>query len=857
MNSRTFHNIIQVIMESKSPGFGFVDDMIEYLTVNSVITGVRRAAVVWHLSYDGKSTNEYVVYAQNDAFNIRGINYKRIYDLTEPLFPSSPNINMIVDNRFFWMDRFAIIPIYNYLNQDELLNIIGWVILVFEEANPSLSKDQILLLNTILNNKEPIIFQNEKVIDAFGCFQKSKSAEINSVDDRFSEIISAMQELSFDNNFERNSGLRYYSFWKLNDNSDIGKGPLIKEFSWNTYSDKGHTKTHRLLKNSDLHYVNDYIQSVKDDIRSGETDTPIGYFNFNQIKSSLSDEEYFKQLGLNERTCTVIVLPLYSEFGIKSTEICCLYVSNIFNTPFLSKRFLAQYMDKMMGSIVSRNQIVESKLVDSLMQQYGFYENPQAFYKKASELISQYNSAEDCLIYMFDEREELLNVTEETANDPSGQPRNALIGQHHIYLPTKYIQDSQFVERLRVCQMLDDGNFYCQIYQEPQSSNLVKSYLFLLIRSRDSLKEIGLLILINKKSKNDVPCALFNNALVIDNLNVTELSASFLFQFDIWNKAISNRNYLLKKLRHEIPSCTHVIENNGNKIKRDLEKKQPLPPHISNYLNELSLANDRVKILSEFFSTVDFDDSRFAEDRIQYDLAQMFRSQIDNFRTEGYKRGVDVYFIVEDDCPFLYVSNFFVMAIRNIISNAVKYAAPGSCVHVHAYSDKIEISDAGVGIHDDELDLIFKEGYRGREVIDVEQRGMGYGLFLSKRVFNAHNSEISVLSRPLYEENVYAELSIARFISGMTPKERDEFIFRTTIPAERNTALTFYDKIKKLKPQDYDARFINTEKNILLKWMDYEEKNGSVFFEMINAFFLKPVNEVTFTILLNEENSAF
>ena len=857
MNSRSFQEIIKVILESKSPGFGFVDDMIEYLTVNSVMTGVRKAAVVWHLSYDGKSTNEYVVYAQNDAFNIRGINYKRIYDIKEPLFPTAQNINMIVDNRFPWMDRFAILPIYNYLNQDELLNIIGWVILVFEDYTPLIDQEQLLFLNTILNNKEPNIFQNEKVIDAFGCFQKSQSAEINSVDDRFSEIISAMQELSFDNSFERNSGLRYYSFWKLNNNKDIDKAPLIKEFSWNTYSDKGHTKTHRLLKNSDSHYVNDYIMSVKEDIRSGETDMPIGYFDFNQIRSSLSDLDYFKQLGLNERTCTVIVLPLYSEFGIKSTEICCLYVSNIFNTPFLSKRFLSQYMDKMMGSIVSRNQIVESKLVDSLMHQYGFFENPQAFYKKASELISQYNSAEDCLIYLFNEREELLNVTEETVNDPSGLPRNALIGRHHIYLPTKYIQDSQFVERLRTCEMLDDGNLYCQIYQEPQSSHLVKSYLFLLISSRDSLNEIGLLILINKKTKNNVPCAIFNNALVIDNLNVTELSASFLVQFDIWNKAINNRNYLLKKLRHEIPSCTHVIENNGNKIKRDLEKKLPLPTHITNYINELTLANDRVKILSEFFSTVDFDDSRFAEDKINYDLVQMFRNQIDSFRTEGYKRGIDVFFIVEDDCPLLYVSNFFIMAIRNIISNAVKYAAPGSCVHVHAYNDRIEISDAGVGIHDDELDLIFKEGYRGREVADVEQRGMGYGLFLSKRVFNAHNSEISVLSRPLYEENVYAELSLAWFINRMTTKERDEFIFRTTIPAERNTVLSFYNKIKKLKPQDYDARFVNAEKDILLKWMDYEENNGSVFFEMINTFFLKPVSEVTFTILLNEENSAF
>lgn len=856
MDSESFEKIIQVILESKAPGFGFVDELIEFLTVNSADTEVRKAAVVWHLAYDGNNTKEYVVYAQNDAFNIRGINYSRIYNIEDPLFPSSPSINMIVDNRFPWRDRFAIIPIYKYQRRAELLNIIGWVILVFENVTPLFSDEQFCILNMLLNRKEPNIFQNENTINAFGCFNEAKSSEINSIDDRFSEIISAMQKLSFSDGAGIQSGLRYYSFWKINDNHEIGESPLIKEFCWNTFSDKCHSNTHRLLWITEAHYVNDYVSTIKDGVKHGEADVSIGYFDFDQIKNSLNDETFFRKLGLNENTCTVIVLPLNSEFGIKSTEICCLYVSNIFNTPFLSKRFLSQYMDKMVGSIVSRNQIVESKLVDALMQQYGFFENPQAFYKKAAELISKYNSAEDCLLYLFNEREELLYVLEENPNDPSGLPRNALLGKHHIHLPAKYLQDSAFVEKLRECNMLDDNNYYCQISQNPQSAYFVKSHLLLLIRSHDRNKVAGMLILANKKANNDVPCAFFNNALVVDNLNVTDLSASFLFQFDIWNKAISNRNYLLKKLRHEIPSCTHVIENNRNKIKRDLVKKLPLPQHISNYLNELSLANDRVKILSEFFSTVDFDDSRFAEDKMNYDISMMFRNQVDSFRTEGYKRGIDVYFIVEDNCPILFVSNFFIMALRNIISNAVKYAAPGSCVYIHAFPDRIEVSDAGVGIHDDEMDLIFKEGYRGRDVSDIEQRGMGYGLFLSKRVFEAHNCELTVLSKPLYDENIYAELSVGKYINSLSPKQKDDFIFRTTIPAERDTALSIYDKIKRLKPHDYDNRFINTERDIILRWMDYEEKNGAVFLEMNDTFFLKPISEVTFTIKLYEEDFA-
>jgi signal transduction histidine kinase len=86
----------------------------------------------------------------------------------------------------------------------------------------------------------------------------------------------------------------------------------------------------------------------------------------------------------------------------------------------------------------------------------------------------------------------------------------------------------------------------------------------------------------------------------------------------------------------------------------------------------------------------------------------------------------------------------------NLISNAVKYA-PGSPIQValdkHDRQALIEVRDAGPGIAPEHLKNLFKRFYRAPSN-NVTVRGTGLGLFICRRIIQAHGGEISAESEP-------------------------------------------------------------------------------------------------------------
>lgn len=84
----------------------------------------------------------------------------------------------------------------------------------------------------------------------------------------------------------------------------------------------------------------------------------------------------------------------------------------------------------------------------------------------------------------------------------------------------------------------------------------------------------------------------------------------------------------------------------------------------------------------------------------------------------------------------------------NLISNAAKYAS-SSPVNIRVYREtngiSIDIRDRGPGIPQHDLDKIFERFYRSDAHADIPQ-GSGLGLFISKKIIEAHNGEISATS---------------------------------------------------------------------------------------------------------------
>ncbi len=107
------------------------------------------------------------------------------------------------------------------------------------------------------------------------------------------------------------------------------------------------------------------------------------------------------------------------------------------------------------------------------------------------------------------------------------------------------------------------------------------------------------------------------------------------------------------------------------------------------------------------------------------------------------------------------VHHELVRALRSLISNALKFAPPGSTVSVHAEtiddglenSDaggvpavRITVSDTGPGIAPDELPFVFDRFYRTPDAEAAQTPGVGLGLAIARELVEANNGRVEISS---------------------------------------------------------------------------------------------------------------
>ncbi|MCC6220621.1 MAG: HAMP domain-containing histidine kinase [Deltaproteobacteria bacterium] len=113
----------------------------------------------------------------------------------------------------------------------------------------------------------------------------------------------------------------------------------------------------------------------------------------------------------------------------------------------------------------------------------------------------------------------------------------------------------------------------------------------------------------------------------------------------------------------------------------------------------------------------------------------------------------------------------FPSVIINLLDNAIKYSKPGGSVSISSKTREsvlvIEISDNGIGIPEEDRELIFSKHFRSENTSHVS--GSGLGLYMAKKIVLAHNGAIKLEKTNKFITTFCIELPIA----GSTSKRED------------------------------------------------------------------------------------
>ena len=104
-------------------------------------------------------------------------------------------------------------------------------------------------------------------------------------------------------------------------------------------------------------------------------------------------------------------------------------------------------------------------------------------------------------------------------------------------------------------------------------------------------------------------------------------------------------------------------------------------------------------------------------------------------------------------------------SFTNIIHNAIKFTLAGGSVTISGERVgallKIKVTDTGIGIRPEELDLVVRPFHRQRPAFDSRYQGVGLGLPFAKTIIELHDGRLSIDSKQGAGTTVTVELPLA------------------------------------------------------------------------------------------------
>ena len=157
------------------------------------------------------------------------------------------------------------------------------------------------------------------------------------------------------------------------------------------------------------------------------------------------------------------------------------------------------------------------------------------------------------------------------------------------------------------------------------------------------------------------------------------------------------------------------------------------------------------KLVEELFELSKLDARQIRPKPEPFAIAELAQDTVLKFQPHAEKKHIQLRSRLPQDLPFVYGDiGMIERALSNLIDNAVRYTPDHGevSVELERQQDRVQVrvSDTGRGIPPDDLPYVFDRFYRVDKSRSRSSGGPGLGLAISKKILEAHRSDVSVQS---------------------------------------------------------------------------------------------------------------
>jgi len=407
-----------------------------------------------------------------------------------------------------------------------------------------------------------------------------------------------------------------------------------------------------------------------------------------------------------------------------------------------------QFFDKVTNRIFYKNEYASDDFFAALNKTLVSTTDLKSLLKRVSNHVAQTLKSEQAFFFIHTSNHRHTAIGTENHTKLPMQDIHELeeyLSEHHQILQTSTLDDQHPIKRLLI-------GYKIELVMALVQNDSIIGLLCLGDHLTSSYSRRDLRVL---NTVSDEVTIAIQNALSVQE--VKDLNANLEQRIDAATKELRASNAQLQRLDEAkdefISMASHQLRTPLTSIKGyvsmlmegDVGKVTDDQKHM---LNEAFISSERmVRLIGDFLNVSRLQTGKFIIDKHPTDLSVVVAHEIESLESNVIARGLKFAYKKPKKMPLLELDeNKIQQVIMNFADNAIYYSKDNSAIKVElkvdARSVEFTVKDTGIGVPEAEKAQLFSKFFRATNARKQRPDGTGVGLFLAKKVIDAHNGTI-------------------------------------------------------------------------------------------------------------------